>query len=286
MPRYRLLFARFPGGGIECSESVDWLMENYHQAKIDPRLEVAKWWKNDTPIDMVRNQCLADARRSNADFVLMIDNDMAPDFYLGKDPNAVPFLKTALDFLIEHPGPAVIAAPYCGPPPHENIYVFRWRTWQSNTPEGSRSLEQYSREEAYAMGGIHEAAALPTGLMLIDMRAIDRLDKCRKAAVEAARAGGREIIRRPYFYYEFNEDCSQKQSTEDVTFSRDLSLAGVPMYCAWDCWALHRKVKLVGRPVIATPDMVAADMHVAINSRRPLQGERLIDVKRNGVAVK
>jgi hypothetical protein len=137
--------------------------------------------------------------------------------------------------MLARPEPTVVAAPYCGPPPHENIYVFRWANKQSNCPGPQFGVAQYSREEAVGMRGIVEAAALPTGCMLLDMRIF---------------ANWRD----PYFYYEFNRDCTDKDSTEDVTFSRDLLVHGFKGYCNWDAWAGHVKTKVVGKPTLVKPD--------------------------------
>lgn len=276
----KLMIARFPYGGGERTETVDYLMQVHHRAMTDPRVaEVVHWKLNDTPITMGRNRCLAVARQQGCDLVLMVDSDMAPDLYAGRDPLARPFYDVAMDFVFGHAGPCVVAAPYCGPPPHENVYVFRWRNWQSDTPDPNASLEQYTREEAAGLSGVTEVAALPTGLMLLDMRFYDRVAAAKRRACEEAFKRGREIKPTPFFYYEWTDDAAlDKASTEDVTFSRDLSLAGVPQYCAWDSWAGHVKAKVVGKPMPLRPDCVAEQMHAAILSRAPRQGERLIYV--------
>jgi hypothetical protein len=45
-------------------------------------------------------------------------------------------------------------------------------------------------------------------------------------------------------------------STEDVAFSRDLTYAGVPLFCAWQSWAGHIKPKMVGKPLEIPPQNV------------------------------
>lgn len=272
------MVARFPYGGTEASPCVDWLMAADRLLRADRRVSAVEHWRvNDTPITMGRNRAMRVARALDADILVMVDSDMAPDLYLGQDPNARPFLAVALDFLLGHAGPAVIAAPYLGPPPHENVYVFRWRNKQSDHPHADAELSQYTREEAAAMGGVHEAAALPTGLIAIDMRCHDLV---RDAKLAAAKADPR-VRPTPFFYYEWaDDDAVEKSSTEDVTFSRDLSLAGVPQYCAWDSWAGHIKTKVVGRPMPYTPDAVAESLRLAVVNRHPRRGERLVDVRR------
>jgi hypothetical protein len=236
MPKYKVMFCRFPGDHREESDCTDWFVKSMLQAKADPRVEkVMSWYISDTPITMGRNRAIEIARSHGADFVVMVDSDMKPDMYVGHDPKAKPFFPLALDFLINHQGPAMIAVPYCGPPPRENIYIFLWATKQSDHPNPDLTIDQYTREQAAVATGIEEVAALPTGLCMFHLSAVDRLNP-------------------PYFYYEWARDAAgrdiqaEKASTEDVTFTRDLAFAGVPIYVAWDCWAGHWKRKCVGRP--------------------------------------
>lgn len=242
--KIKIMFARFPGGNVDRKEITDWLIGTVLAAKADPRIDddLLNWSISDTPITMGRNLCMEVAKQRDVDFVLMIDNDMSPDLYLGSncyreyaDPSARPFFQSSFDFALQQRRrgePCCIGAPYCGPPPHENIYVFHWTTKETNRPidEADMSIEQYSREHAVTLRGIQEAAALPTGLILIDMQVLKFTDP-------------------PYFYYEWDDVTeSKKASTEDVTFTRNLSLNGCPQFCNWDAWAGHFKMKCVGRP--------------------------------------
>ena len=100
-----------------------------------------------------------------------------------------------------------------------------------------------SRFDAAERKGIQRAAALPTGLMLIDMRGVKRLGDER-------------------FYYEWTDKtASAKASTEDVTFSRDLSLNGIKMYCNWDSWAGHWKSIRVAKPAVIHVDHIRDEAH-------------------------
>jgi hypothetical protein len=231
VPKYKVMFCRFPGNHQENPDCTDWFVKTSLKAKGDPRIErVYSWYKSDTPIPMGRNLAVDLAKSYKVDFVVMVDSDMFPDMYLGHDPKAKPFWDTAFDFLTAHNSPAMIAVPYCGPPPVENIYIFKWATQQSDHPNPDLKIDQYTREEASSATGIEEVAALPTGLCMFHLSAIDR-------------------IKPPYFYYEWKDERQmEKASTEDVTFTRDLAFAGVPIYVAWDCWAGHWKMKCVGRP--------------------------------------
>lgn len=251
MAKYRVLFCRFPNRW-ENPDAVDWLIKTMFRAKSDPRVEVAmSWFKADTPITMTRNMAVEVAKTHKADFVVMLDDDMYPDMYLDRDPNAKPFWDVAFNFLIKHNGPGMIAVPYCGPPPIENVYIFRWASNQSNHPNVDLKIDQYSREEAATRSGIEEVAALPTGLCMFHLSAIERLKP-------------------PYFYYEWKDPrAMEKASTEDVTFTRDLAFAGVPIYCAWDCWAGHWKWKCVGKPgIIGVKDVGAQFQRAALRHVR------------------
>jgi hypothetical protein len=232
MSQYHVMIAQFPYGDSTHPAVGKWLAETTCQMMNDPRIGLGRvhlWDKADTPVSMVRNECMVVAEENNVDFVVMVDSDMIPDVHSGED-GAKPFWETAFDFAVNHDGPCVIGAPYCGGPPHENVMIFRWTDFQTGGADANFLLAQYSRYEAVSLTGIERVAALPTGLMLVDMRAIRKLPH-------------------PRFYYEYKDHRQiAKASTEDVTFSRDLGLQGVPLYVAWDCWAGHYKSKVVVKP--------------------------------------
>jgi hypothetical protein len=252
----KLMIARFPFQNQECPDTTDWLLETVLRCKQDPRIsEVLRTREDDTPITMTRNKVLKQAIHSNVDYVLMVDSDMKPDLVPGQD-----FFPRAFDFALQHNGPCVIGAPYCGPPPLENIYVFRWATWQSDHPNQDIRIEQYTREEAAIRAGFEEVAALPTGLILIAMEGVKRLTP-------------------PWFDYEWADPPynTQKASTEDVFFTRNLSLLGVPQYVFWDAWAGHWKRKCVGRPRLWMVDEIREEFVEAVR-RDQKTNERIIDV--------
>jgi hypothetical protein len=263
----RVMFARFPFGRSEDPDVTDWLVETVLKAKADERVaEVHSFVKDDTPITLSRNLCMEVAKKKGMDLVVMVDSDMKPDAYLasnpnrlGADPHARPFWDMAFNFWWTHNGPCVIGAPYCGPPPIENVYVFRWANYQSDHPNSDVRLEQYTREEAAQLFGFDEVAALPTGLILIDVKGLERISP-------------------PYFRYEWEDVTeSKKGSTEDVVFTRDLSLAGVPQYCLWNAWAGHWKRKCVGRPALLPVDAVRQQFADAVRRNQP-SNERMVVV--------
>jgi hypothetical protein len=291
---FKVMFARFPGGNSEHPASSSWLMSTLLTAAADPRIgreNMVQFTRSDTPITMVRNLCVKEALSQGVDYLLMIDSDMQPDL-----PGEQPFWATAWEFMMqrrmqedlsrshflkEHEEelyedrgglsaefeadlarllpPATICAPYCGPPPHENVYVFRWANRETGHPNPDFRLDQFTREEAAVRTGIEEAAALPTGLILYDMRVFKQLPP-------------------PWFRYEFGDaEESFKATTEDVYQTRNASLLGLPQMVAWQCWAGHVKSKTVLRPTLVTRDMVAESLRGAL--ARPFdQGDRLMIV--------
>lgn len=246
-------FAFFPYGGNggisnEHPSIRNWFARTLALAGKDERIhEVNSKEYSDTPITMTRNAAVYDARKAGADVLVMCDSDQYPDYELERgEPGARPFWESSFDFLYRRydRGPVVIGAPYCGPPPHENVYVFRWANRQSEHPGADLRLEQYPREEAAGRTGIEEVAALPTGLIMFDLRVFNHLP-------------------RPWFYYEWTDEFQrEKASTEDVTCTRDIAVWGQiklgysPIFANWDAWAGHVKPKCVGKPQVLTTSSV------------------------------
>jgi hypothetical protein len=297
----KVAFVSFPyggNGGISSEHPAlrHWYAETLAKAFSDPRIgrkNVISFDICDTPITMTRNQAVEKAREAKADVLLMFDSDMGPDAHWEGchpayqhhhlNPLAKPFWETAFDFIYQNweKGPRCIAAPYCGPPPIENVYVFEWKTYESDDPSDTLRLDMYSREHSRLMTGIQEAAALPTGLFMADMRLYD-------------------LMERPYHFYEYEGDgppcphCgvrkpgmqAKKCSTEDVVVTRDLmlhcqTLLGYnPLFCAWDSWAVHYKSKPVGMPTAITADQVAQKYKDAV-ARGVNHTDRIVEVGPN-----
>lgn len=233
----------YGGNGGIASEHPDireFMVPLVAEASRDPRIENIRIWNlSDTPITMTRNRAVLMAREYGVDVLVMIDSDMKPDMDGTKK-----FFPSSFDFLYDHyeKGPCVIGAPYCGPPPMECVYVFEWRDMQTGHPNPDFQLKMYERSQAVKMSGIQNCAALPTGLIMYDMRAFELTEP-------------KDENDKPWFYYEFPDKYqAEKASTEDVTQTRDLSLVGTqklgynPVYCNWDAWAGHWKPKCVGKP--------------------------------------
>lgn len=231
--RKSLLIVRFPYHGQESPDVGDWLFKTILYAKRHPQIDPERIFTislDDTPVTMTRNQACDLAKQLKVDYLLMIDNDIKADHECRGNKL---FFPSSLAFMLKRPDEvSIIAAPYCGPPPDCLCYVFRWASGVNygSQPNPSWKLDMIPREEASMWRGITEVAALPTGLILIDTRALDHLGQ-------------------PYFDYEWEDERQvKKATTEDVYFTRNASLLGIKCYCNWDCWAGHHKRFLVERP--------------------------------------
>lgn len=272
-------------GGVSSMypEIARWLVEVTLWCNSDPRVgEVHVDFHSDTPITMVRNKYVEKARQKNCHLLLMVDSDQDPYRHHGEEWYR-PFFQDAFDAIHSHyaAGPLVIGAPYCGPPGSgENCYVFRWEQQTDAGDETEFKLEQYDRATAAQMSGIQPVAALPTGMILFDMRAFDLLDNNRKSKEQVlddfreGKIDKREALRciqDGYFYYEWTDHtASDKASTEDVTITRDMSLIsqiklGYNMvHCAWDSWIGHMKPWNVGRPKFFATEQVGGVLQRAV----------------------
>lgn len=263
-------------GGIssEVPDIREWMVPLVAEISRDERVDNVRIWNlADTPITMTRNRSVLMAREYGVDVLVMIDSDMKPDINAGAD-GAKPFFQSSFDFLVGHyaVGPVCIGAPYCGPPPNECVYVFRWQNQQSLHANPDFQLEMYDRNTAVKMSGIQECAALPTGLIMYDMRCFEITEPETDAD-------------KPWFYYEWTtKHAADKASTEDVTMTRDLSLVGTtklgynPVLCNWDAWAGHWKPKCVGKPVVLDAAGVGDKLKMAWASGHSNEG-KIVDIK-------
>jgi hypothetical protein len=278
--KFKVGIARFPGSGSERHECTDFLVRTARAIDKDPRIEkiVPVPVRVDTPVPMLRNKAVLDAKEQRADYLVMVDSDMAPDAYWPKAPL---FWNTAWDFLMkrreeeEHDRehwlgfrkidadgeltelgasewlmknfpPATVSAPYCGAPPRELVMVFHWANQESDHPNPDFRLKMIPREMAALCAGIQEVAAMATGLIIYDMRVFD-------------------ILKPAWFAYEYKDETeSEKVTSEDVYETRNASMLGLPQFVAWDCWAGHMKTKMVGRPELITRDKVHASLREAV----------------------
>jgi hypothetical protein len=282
--KLKILFAQFAyagNGGVATvlPHYVPWFAKVYKQLSADPRVEqVAIKQYGDIPLDIERNRVVFDAKQHGFDVIVMLDSDNVPDLYLGHRSDAKSFIETSFNFLYEREIrgiPTVVCAPYCGPPPHptkggsENVYVFfaTHDEGDDSKPDfvGRIKFEAYSREHAAIMRGIQVCAAGPTGCIMYSTSAFDLMPVHKQTkdeilddllAGKISKDRAKQLINmESWFYYESPDGLrTSKASTEDVTNTREIQMAGVQkhgepvVFCNWDAWAGHFKPKCVGAP--------------------------------------
>lgn len=282
--KFKLAFAHFPYGGnggtaAEVPTVRHWKERVLPWMLQDNRISgyVSKDF-SDTPIPMTRNASVLWARSVGADFLIMVDSDMWPDRYLGM-ADAKPFLESSFDhaYKLWDTRMLCIFAPYVGPPPSEEPYVFEWKSYMGEGKDDLLKLEMMSRERAASLGGFHEVAAGPTGLMMTDMRLFDVTDPAKVSKQLEELGRDPRLEHKGWFYYEYPDVYgAEKASTEDVTFTRELSQVGIttlgynPLVCNFDAWAAHMKPKACGKPHILAPEQINERLVTAVlkNPRR------------------
>lgn len=262
--------------------------------KADPRVgRIVTRTLNDTPITMVRNRFVEFARQEKCHLLMMVDSDQSPLLHQNEDWYQ-PFWDVAFDAIYDHygKGPLVVGAPYGGPPNGtENVYVFRWDNHGDRGDETTIRLEQFTRHEASKMRGLSPVAALPTGLILYDMRAFNLIEPSalsreevleKFASGEMTKTQALAAMQEGWFAYEWKTGhASEKASTEDVQNTRDISLVGQtqlgynPVLCAWNSWIGHWKPWNVGRPKSFGVEHISGTFRRAVEEGR---SERTITV--------
>lgn len=242
----RLFVARPTGYRMETADTGTWAMQFAFRLRDFADVTEVHFFNVSNPrILLNRNICVAQAQRIKADYLLFLDPDMVPDYYVGQDPQAKRFWDTAWSFIKQHRG-AVCAAPYCGPPPDEAVHVF------VRTDHGE--VSRLPRAIAAQQQGWKAVEGVGTGLMLIDMAVFVRLDQ-------------------PYFDDEY-VDASRTDlyRSQDVQFCLKCRAKDVGIYVNFDAWALHYQPMLVHRPGWkppvssdqAMPNLVAPDPSIPV----------------------
>lgn len=247
-----MMLACFPYGGMQRKEITPWAMQAavWASKQRDIAGGLKYWDQNDTPITMCRNLAVQAALANDIDILIMLDSDMAPDI-----DKAHPFLPAAFEFIKRrwNTAPTIISAPYCTAGPAYNPVMGVWRTHgDGGRYEVSTSL--YTREEAAQLSGIQPCSLQGTGLMAIDMRVFTGFDV----------DGETVALPPPWFYYEYTDATnSQKASTEDMVFTRNVTLLFAQRrleigFVDWDAWSWHVKTQFVGKPYTVGIKTVAA----------------------------
>lgn len=195
----------------------------------DPRMEPPHCITNEQfPTDAARNAVVAKARAARCDILFSVDDDMAPNVH---------FFKAALDFLLSQPEPSVIGSPYVTAPPEEKVLVYNYLTDETDGAGGGVAgfrVDHVAREDALRRTGIQRVANVGTGYIAYHMGVFDRFEQHY----------GHKI----FYAHTFNEDHTAIIESEDCYNGRHLIMAGVPIYCHWDHWSMHCKVKKCGKP--------------------------------------
>jgi len=226
MPSYKVMLGKLvhPATGSHREEVSRFQSEVEAECFADPRLcepLVAPIARVPTPV--ARNLLVQKARENKCDFLFMIDDDMRI---------ASGFFKTAIDFLISHPEPALIAVPYCCGPPREDVQVFEWAAGSSGRKQSPWAVANIVREDAAKRKGIEAVCQIGTGCIGYRVEAFDR-------------------IKHPYYAYRYSDEThTQVIETEDCWCHRHLYFAGVKLYVDWDHWGSHWKSAWTEKPVI------------------------------------
>jgi hypothetical protein len=276
-----VMFCYAGNGGVATvlPDIATWLTKVTRRMSDDDRIgRVGIKRAGDIPLTMERNRVVKEAKDRDFDVIVMLDSDNVPDLYLNRRETAKPFWDTSFDLLYERKLkglPTVVCAPYCGPPPHpvnggeENVYVFYAESDESDDKDpdkvGAIRFSSYSRQHAALMRGIQPIAAGPTGCIMYSVDAFDLMPihgMSDQQILEDYKAGkytterARQLLRmESWFFYEYTDAYqTRKASTEDVTNTREIQLAGIEkhgepvVFCNWDAWAGHMKPKCVGAP--------------------------------------
>ena len=239
--RLNVLVTVFTYDKMLSAEALVYCTRLYGQMVNHPRLnQLEISYSFGYPTDRCRNFVVKSAKANGFDLCLMLDNDMKFDAQLGADPAAKPFLPTAMDFLLAEPAPCFVGAPYTSSPPAQEVVVMKHREYAPDQPGGmGKKIDKYTRDEAAVQTGITRVAALPTGCILLDLRAFD-------------------VIAPPWFAYEFADPPwnTTLASTEDVVLTRNADWLGINQYCNWDAWAHHLKPYECAKPRLCPVDVV------------------------------
>lgn len=222
--RLKILVTVFTYNKRPHAESLVYCTRLYGQMVQHPRLgQLEISYSFGYPTDRCRNFVVKSAKANDFDFCLMLDDDMKFDAQLGHDADAVPFLPSSLDFALSQPTPIFVGAPYCSSPPTQEVVVMKHREYSPDCMGGmGKKLDKYTRDEAAVATGIERVAALPTGCLLMDLRAFD-------------------VLPPPWFYYEYVDPPynTALASTEDVVLTRNADWLGISQWVNWNSWAHH-----------------------------------------------
>lgn len=225
---FKLMVGRPVGLGSEKTDVGTFLMElaifACHYNRIG---ELCESESISSRILLNRNIIAQEAINQKCDFLLMIDPDMSPDHYTkgeNKRAQAKSFLQTSFQHMMDNPF-GVIAAPACSERPKRLTNVFL------TNPDGSGRRMTYSEtRERLREPAIEQVHAIGTGLILIHVPIFT-------------------VLTHPYFDDVYaNVEKTELSLSQDVYFTQNCHMAGVPVWCNWYAWAGHIKDEPLGAP--------------------------------------
>ena len=230
---YKVGIANFPWKGVMSWQTSAWCIKLVLKLMNDDRIReiYTNYHEGNCPIHMLRDIAVKSAMNERCDYLLMIDNDMIPD---PKLPKSQPFWKTAWEFTMDRRSreerekimPATIASPYFA----DSAGSFLAYDWNPIPNDEGEDLVLIAKEDALSRRGLGTVVAAQTGLIFYDMRVFWYMPK-------------------PWFTYEWKDSEHQIVNLADDFYqTRNLTLAGLPVYMAWDCWSAHLKTSCVTRP--------------------------------------
>lgn len=213
---------RLTYGGREHPAIGSWLAKTMCNIVADSRVRaVGEYVVDKSPVYLARNVAAKYALGLGADLMVMVDNDMHPDYIT----SAPTFWKTAFDLVMEHDDPLVVVAPAQTGPPYNQVCIHT----PVEEPDGKISLHLMEEVHAAEKAGIEQVPGSGTSLILIDTRVF-------------------KIMEPPWFLHLYNDDVTEIMSSEDVNFTAALKQYNIPLYVTWDSWQGHYKTSLYGRP--------------------------------------
>lgn len=221
----KICIVRLCHGSWEHPAIGDWFADAVHFCLTDPRIgpgNLESFWLDEEPVYRARNMAQRRAKELGCDLLVMVDNDMFPDWM----PGAPKFLQSALDFWWDNHAtghPCVICAP-------ARVRSGMVAVHKLIEDKGRKGLVLMHPREMQYKAGIERVPGSGLSLSLIDMRVFERLHP-------------------PYFRFAYTDEyCTQIRAGEDVMFTADLGGPCIPVYVNWDCKADHSKKVWLGWP--------------------------------------
>ena len=213
----RIAIARICYGGFHHAAVGDWLARTSHVI-VSNFSGLESFWVDRHNVCTARNLAVETARERECDYLLMVDADSCPDCM----SQAPPFFDTSINHAMRLGQPCIISAPCVRADGSVCIY-------QEIEDDDGRHLIHVSPEAAARETGIQIVPAASLALCLIDMRCF----------YEAPR---------PFFRFYYTDKTESEIASGEEWFTMNCTERGIPVFCNWDSWCGHAKVKVLGKP--------------------------------------